>query len=100
MKLTSLDCRLRGNDTKGQSVILLEVLKTGGMACRRGLGLGIIAGETAALKRHRKTGRMSKSDLALNIVMKIETSESPNPTVDTLEKIAKALDVPVAELFK
>ncbi|MBU2010384.1 helix-turn-helix domain-containing protein, partial [Patescibacteria group bacterium] len=31
---------------------------------------------------------------------KIETGESPNPTVDTLEKLAKALGVPTAELFK
>jgi transcriptional regulator with XRE-family HTH domain len=36
----------------------------------------------------------------LNTVVKIETGENPNPTVDTLEKIAKALGVPVAELFK
>jgi hypothetical protein len=33
-------------------------------------------------------------------LVKIETGENPNPTVDTLEKIAKALGVPTAELFK
>ena len=44
--------------------------------------------------------RLSKdADLALNTVVKIETGENPNPTVDTLEKIAKALGVPVAELM-
>ena len=41
-----------------------------------------------------------KADLALNTIVKIETGESPNPTVETLEKIAKALGVSVAELFK
>jgi len=45
--------------------------------------------------------RLSKeADLALNTIVKIETGESPNPTVETLEKIAKALGVSIAELFK
>ena len=45
--------------------------------------------------------RLSKdADIALNTVVKIETGENPNPTVETLEKIAKALGVSMAELFK
>ena len=45
--------------------------------------------------------RLSKdADVALNTIVKIETGENPNPTVDTLEKIAKTLGVPMAELFK
>jgi len=45
--------------------------------------------------------RLSKeADITLNTVVKIETGESPNPTVETLEKIAKALGVSMAELFK
>jgi len=45
--------------------------------------------------------RLSKeADIALNTVVKIETGKSPNPTVDTLEKIAKALGVSTVELFK
>jgi transcriptional regulator with XRE-family HTH domain len=45
--------------------------------------------------------RLSKdADLALNTVVKIENDESTNPTVETLEKIAKALGVTVTELFK
>ena len=45
--------------------------------------------------------RLSKeADLALNTIVKIETGENPNPTVETLEKIAKALGVSVADLFK
>jgi len=41
-----------------------------------------------------------KADLALNTIVKIETGENPNPTVETLEKIAKALGVSVVDLFK
>jgi len=41
-----------------------------------------------------------KADLALNTIVKIETGESPNPTVETLEKIAKALGVSIGDLFK
>jgi len=53
------------------------------------------------IKKGISQDRLSKdADLALNTVVKIETGESPNPTVDTLEKIAKALGVPTAELFK
>ena len=45
--------------------------------------------------------RLSKdADIALNTVVKIETGESPNPTVETLEKIAKALGVSTGDLFK
>jgi len=45
--------------------------------------------------------RLSKeADLALNTIVKIETGESPNPTVETLEKIAKALGVSIEELLK
>jgi len=44
--------------------------------------------------------RLSKeADIALNTVVKIETGGSPNPTVETLEKIAKAFGVSMAELF-
>ncbi|PJA84039.1 MAG: XRE family transcriptional regulator, partial [Candidatus Nealsonbacteria bacterium CG_4_9_14_3_um_filter_37_13] len=33
-------------------------------------------------------------------IVKIETGENPNPTLETLQKIAKALDVSIDELFK
>ena len=32
-----------------------------------------------------------KADLALNTIVKIETGKNPNPTLETLQKIAKAL---------
>jgi len=41
-----------------------------------------------------------KADLALNTIVKVETGENPNPTVETLKKIAKALGVTVGDLFK
>ena len=45
--------------------------------------------------------RLSKeADSALNTIVKIEIGESPNPTVETLEKIAKALGITVGDLFK
>jgi len=53
------------------------------------------------IKKGMSQDRLSKdADLALNTIVKIETGESPNPTVGTLEKLAKALGVPTAELFK
>lgn len=45
--------------------------------------------------------RFSKeADLVLNTIVKIETGRNSNPTVQTLEKIAKALDVATGDLFK
>lgn len=53
------------------------------------------------IKKEIAQNRLSKdADLVLNTVVKIETGENPNPIVDTLEKIAKSLSMPVAELFK
>ena len=44
--------------------------------------------------------RLSKeADLALNTIVKIETGKSPNPTIETLIKIAKALGVNIGDLF-
>ena len=45
--------------------------------------------------------KLSKlADLSLNTVVKIELDESPNPTIETIQKIAKALGVSVDDLFK
>ena len=52
-------------------------------------------------KKGMSQNRLSKeADLALNTIVKIETWEKPNPTLETLEKIAKALGVSVSDLFK
>lgn len=39
------------------------------------------------------------SDVANNTVIKMETGENDNPTLETLRKVAKALDVSVDELI-
>ena len=45
--------------------------------------------------------KLSKlADLSLNTVVKIELDESPNPTIETIQKIAKALEVSVDDLLK
>ena len=40
-----------------------------------------------------------KADVAYNTVVKIESGENKNPTIETLRSIAKALDVSVDDLI-
>jgi len=40
------------------------------------------------------------ADLSLNTIVKVENGVNQNPTIETLTKIAKALDVGVADLIK
>jgi len=45
--------------------------------------------------------RLSKlAGVAYNTVVKIESGENPNPTIETLRKIAVALNVGVDDLIK
>ncbi len=45
--------------------------------------------------------RLSKeANLALNTIVKLETSKNPNPTLETLQKIAKALGVSIDKILK
>jgi len=39
------------------------------------------------------------ADVALNTIVKIETGKNQNPTLDTLKKIAKALNVKVDDFI-
>jgi len=41
-----------------------------------------------------------RTNLAFHTIVKIESSDTPNPTIDTVKKIAKALGVGVDELLK
>jgi len=51
-------------------------------------------------KKGMSQDRLSKeANLALNTIIKIKTGENSNPTLETLEKIAKALVVSVSNLF-
>ena len=40
------------------------------------------------------------ADVANNTLIKMESGENENPTLDTLKKVAKALDVSVDNLIK
>lgn len=40
------------------------------------------------------------ADLSLNTVIRIESGTNKNPTIDTLTKIARALEVSVDDLIK
>ena len=45
--------------------------------------------------------RLSKlADLSLNTVVTVESGANPNPTIETLTRIAKALNVGVVDLLK
>ena len=58
------------------------------------------------IKKFRQEKKLSQdklsklADLSLNTVVKIELDESPNPTIETIQKIAKALTVSVDDLLK
>lgn len=58
------------------------------------------------IKKHRKKlsisqDRLSKlADVTYNTIIKIESGANTNPTIDTLTKIAKALNVKVDDLIK
>lgn len=45
--------------------------------------------------------RLSKlADVAFHTIVKIESGETPNPTIETVRKIAGALDVSIDDLMK
>jgi transcriptional regulator with XRE-family HTH domain len=58
------------------------------------------------IKRYRQDKGLSQdklsklSDLSLNTVVKIELDDTPNPTIETMQRIAKALTVSVDDLLK
>ncbi len=60
---------------------------------------------TKNLRKLRKTKGFSQeklarlADVSNNTIIKIEAGKNQNPTLDTLKKIAKVLDVSVDELI-
>ena len=51
-------------------------------------------------KKGLSQDRLAKlADVANNTIIKIEQGENTNPTLDTLKKVAKALDVSVDDLI-
>ena len=61
---------------------------------------------TKTLRKLRKAKGLSQeklarlADVANNTIIKIEAGKNQNPTLDTLSKIANALEVSVDELIK
>ena len=61
---------------------------------------------TKNLRKMRETKGLSQeklarlADVANNTIIKIEAGKNQNPTLDTLKKISKALEVNVDELIK
>lgn len=52
-------------------------------------------------KRGISQDRLSKlADVAYNTIIKIESGAIQNPTIETMQKIAKGLDVSLDELVK
>lgn len=52
-------------------------------------------------KKDLSQDRLAKlADVANNTIIKIEQGENKNPTLETLKKIAKALEVSIDELIK
>ena len=55
--------------------------------------------ESSKIKRTReKLARLA--DVSNNTIINIEAGKQQNPTIDTLKKIAKALNVPIEDLIK
>lgn len=58
------------------------------------------------IRQARKEAKLSQdklarlADVAYNTIVKIESGENPNPTVETIKKIANALKVEVGDLIQ
>lgn len=58
------------------------------------------------IRKYRQEKGMSQealaraADLSLPTIVKIESGETPNPSIDTVKKIAAALGVSIDELLK
>jgi transcriptional regulator with XRE-family HTH domain len=65
---------------------------------------GPFIGKTIRQKRKEQKlsqDKLSKgANLSYNTIIKIESGENPNPTLETLYKIAKALGIKLTDLIK
>jgi transcriptional regulator with XRE-family HTH domain len=53
------------------------------------------------LKKEMSQDRLSKlADVAFHTIVKIESGDTPNPTIETVRKIADALGVSIDDLMK
>lgn len=66
----------------------------------------IISNVSKNIKRHRKAKKLSQdklsklADISQATIIKIESGGIQSPTIDTVQKIAKALGVSVNDLIK
>lgn len=57
--------------------------------------------ETLMLRHKLRMTKLAKiAGISKGLMWKLMTDDSPNPTVDTLDKIASAFNVPTEELFR
>ncbi len=63
-------------------------------------GIGQYIKKPKKAKKHFPKELTGLADVANNTIIKIEAGENQNPTLDTLEKIAKALRVKPKELLE
>jgi len=58
------------------------------------------------IKRLRQVKKISQdklsklADVSLQTIVKMELDDKPNPTIETVQKIAKALDISIDDLMK
>jgi len=58
------------------------------------------------IKKYRQKQSISQdklsklADIAYNVIIKIESGATPNPTIETMAKIAKGLGVSIDDLMK
>ena len=53
------------------------------------------------LQKNMSQDRLSKlADVAFHTITKIESGDTPNPTIDTVKKIADALGISLDDLMK
>lgn len=87
--------------TKKRAVFLSNGA-SGGTGLRRGLkilGSQELVGSTPTSPTISKEKFTRLADVANNMIIKIEAGKNQNPTLDTLKKIAKALEVSVDDLI-
>lgn len=73
------------------------------MSSRNNTSKSNIAKNIKKLRREKgiSQDRLSKlADLSLNSIVNIEAGNNPNPTIETLEKIANAFETSIDELLK
>ena len=65
--------------------------------------LPIIARNIRLIRKQKglSQDKLSKlADVSFHTITKIEAGDTPNPTIDTIKKIADALDVSIDDLMK